>query len=66
MLSLSCEPKRGRPAATTPPAPAARPAQPESLESAALLAGGTEVLIRHGAETYRLRVTRLNRLILTK
>lgn len=36
------------------------------LDSAAVLRGGVEVLIRHGSDTYRLRVTRQNRLILTK
>jgi hemin uptake protein HemP len=41
-------------------------ARPGPLDSVALLAGGNEVLIRHGTETYRLRLTRQNRLILTK
>ncbi|CAG4885351.1 protein of unknown function [Georgfuchsia toluolica] len=36
------------------------------LESNALFAGGNEVVITHGAELYRLRLTRQNRLILTK
>ena len=31
-----------------------------------LMAGQTEVLLRHGVELYRLRLTRQNRLILTK
>jgi hemin uptake protein HemP len=39
---------------------------PPAQDSATLLGGATELLIRHGAETYRLRVTRQNRLILTK
>lgn len=39
---------------------------PRCLDSAAVLGGGIEVLIRHGSETYRLRLTRQNRLILTK
>jgi hemin uptake protein HemP len=39
---------------------------PRWLDSAAVLGGAIEVLIRHGSETYRLRVTRQNRLILTK
>lgn len=39
---------------------------PRCLDSAAVLRGGVEVLIRHGSDTYRLRVTRQNRLILTK
>lgn len=37
-----------------------------ALDSGALFAGGNEVVIAHGAETYRLRLTRQNRLILTK
>jgi len=37
-----------------------------AVDAAVLLAGMKETLIRHGTETYRLRVTRQNRLILTK
>ncbi len=36
------------------------------LDSRALFAGNSEVVIAHGAETYRLRLTRQNKLILTK
>lgn len=36
------------------------------LDSARLLQGESEVLIRHGDELYRLRHTRNDRLILTK
>lgn len=36
------------------------------LESARLLQGRREVLIRHGGECYRLRHTRNGKLILTK
>jgi len=35
-------------------------------ESQALLGSGREIVIRHGGECYRLRVTRQNKLILTK
>lgn len=35
-------------------------------ESGHLFHAGKEVLIRHAGETYRLRVTRQNKLILTK
>lgn len=38
----------------------------KTLDSRTLLAGSDEVVITHGAETYRLRLTRQNRLILTK
>jgi hemin uptake protein HemP len=36
------------------------------LESRVLFAGGNEVVIFHYGETYRLRETRLGKLILTK
>jgi len=36
------------------------------IESAALLAGGRELLIRHGGEVYTLRQTSKGKLILTK
>ncbi len=66
MLSKSSGSSGGEPA-SRPAAPAARRApQPAALDSVTLLAGGSEVMIRHGAEVYRLRVTRQNRLILTK
>lgn len=41
-------------------------ADPPELPSETLLAGRREVLIRHGADRYRLRVTSSNKLILTK
>jgi len=37
-----------------------------SVDSVALMKGRRELLIRHGAETYRLRITASNKLILTK
>jgi hemin uptake protein HemP len=36
------------------------------IESAELMRGGREILIRHGEATYRLRVTMSDKLILTK
>ncbi|MEO3471323.1 hemin uptake protein HemP [Roseomonas sp. CAU 1739] len=39
---------------------------PAMLDSAALLGDAREVLIRHGAETYCLKLTRHDKLILTK
>ena len=36
------------------------------VESVALMSGGRELIIRHNADTYRLRVTASNKLILTK
>ena len=48
--------------------PAARPGgrKAPAISSSTLLAGGREVLIRHGEETYRLKLTSSNKLILTK
>lgn len=37
-----------------------------SIFSGVLFAGGSEVTITHGCETYRLRQTRQGKLILTK
>jgi hemin uptake protein HemP len=39
---------------------------PRAVESAALFAGRREIVIRHGQTEYRLRITRTDRLILTK
>jgi len=36
------------------------------VPSSALFQGGQEIVIRHGGHDYRLRVTRQNKLILTK
>jgi hemin uptake protein HemP len=44
-----------------------RPAPSTSvIDSTTLMSGGRELIIRHGAESYRLRVTASNKLILTK
>jgi hemin uptake protein HemP len=37
-----------------------------SVDSATLMKGRRELIIRHGADTYRLRITASNKLILTK
>lgn len=39
---------------------------PRELVSTELLAGAREVLIRHGEQVYRLRLTAANKLILVK
>ncbi|WP_338147695.1 hemin uptake protein HemP [Neoroseomonas terrae] len=55
--------------ATQPaPAPAREPVlrEPAVLESRALLGNSREIAIRHGTETYRLKLTRHGKLILTK
>ena len=42
------------------------PPKPPTVSSAQLLAGGRELVIRHGTESYRLLLTGQNKLILTK
>lgn len=58
------------PAAATAPcaplAPAHRSAPPRRLSSTQLLDGATEVEIEHRGAMYRLRLTSLDKLILTK
>ena len=56
-----------------PPRKSARVAEPEGLDlkgpvvdSATLMGGRRELIIRHGDDTYRLRITASNKLILTK
>ena len=46
--------------------PVSTQAPPPAVDSRGLLQGRNEVLIRHGNETYRLRHTRNDKLILTK
>ena len=48
------------------PAAAAEADVPVQSRSEDLLKGRRELLIRHGDEQYRLRLTRMNKLILTK
>ena len=50
------------------PSPSARPAVPAAagFDSRDLMRGSREVLIRHGGQTYRLRHTRNDKLILVK
>ena len=50
-------------------APAARsgaPARPPRLSTAILMAGRREIVLQHGLEEYRLRITSTGKLILTK
>jgi hemin uptake protein HemP len=47
------------------PASLPPPAAP-LLDTGALFAGVSEIIIAHGSEQYRLRLTRQNKLILTK
>lgn len=46
--------------------PAPRASRSVEIDSARLLEGQREVVIRHGGECYRLRHTRNDKLILTK
>jgi len=39
---------------------------PSVVDSVTLMSGRRELIIRHGTDTYRLRVTASNKLILTK
>lgn len=41
-------------------------AAPLVLSSAALFQGRQEIVIRHEGQDYRLRITRMNKMILTK
>ncbi|MEG0822642.1 MAG: hemin uptake protein HemP [Burkholderiaceae bacterium] len=47
-------------------APAGGEGSVPTLSSQQLFRGRREVVIRHAGEDYRLRITRLNKLILTK
>lgn len=53
------------------PLPASTPVPPSAtapaiVDAAQLLGGAGEILIRHAGQDYRLRITRANKLILTK
>ncbi|MBN9434089.1 MAG: hemin uptake protein HemP [Bosea sp.] len=48
------------------PAEARETGGPRIVTSEALLQGGREVIIRHGGDDYRLRLTRVGKLILNK
>lgn len=58
VIPLPLDQTRARPASRTEPA--------QLLDTGVLFAGSSEVVITHGAEIYRLRLTRQNKLILTK
>lgn len=52
---------------STPASPARPPAAlPARVDSAQLFEGQRELIIQHQGETYRLRITRHDKLILTK
>lgn len=54
------------PAARQPVAPSLLPAVPPLIDVGALLGEGREAVLVHNGETYRLRITASNKLILTK
>ena len=53
-------------AADSPQPPRDAATRPRMVCLEELLLGNTELLIKHGEETYRLRLTRNGRLLLTK
>lgn len=67
-LTANAVPKNGLPAKRDVREDPSSAWQPHCrrMDSSTLLAGGVEVVIDHGGEAYRLRLTRQNRLILTK
>ena len=54
--------------ASVSPPPIVRPAaaRPAVVRTEDLFGAGREVIIKHGQEEYRLRITRADKLILTK
>jgi hemin uptake protein HemP len=60
IFSMTDEPPR-----TRPESPIEAPGLP-SISSEQLLGGQREIIIQHGAEQYRLRLTNNNKLILVK
>lgn len=52
--------------AASAPSPVRRVSEAPEIDSARLLDGQREILIRHGNDCYRLRHTRNDKLILTK
>lgn len=54
-----------KPAGENPPAPQGR-ADPPMVRSEDLFSAGRELVILHEGQEYRLRLTRQNKLILTK
>jgi hemin uptake protein HemP len=47
-------------------APSTDPRTPPKIETAQLMQGRREILIQHGSQQYRLRITSAGKLILTK
>lgn len=49
-----------------PADPEQRPCPPDAIPAGLLFQGSQEILIAHNGETYRLRITKNGKLILTK
>jgi len=54
------------PRATRPDDVGGETSDAPTVDSVTLMKGRRELIIRHGADTYRLRITASNKLILTK
>ncbi len=71
-LRVDCSRNWGYQRGMNHPPRVARAAEPEAgasplvVDSATLMGGRRELIIRHGDEQYRLRITASNKLILTK
>jgi hemin uptake protein HemP len=50
----------------TPPSVPATDSSPRRIDSSEILGGEREVIIQHGTEQYRLRLTKAGKLILNK
>lgn len=66
MATLQPTPQHDRQASPSTPEPPSGESPMPVFDSAGLLQGGREIMIRHGSECYRLRHTRNDKLILTK
>jgi hemin uptake protein HemP len=64
-MTLPLAPNEAHAAAPAARSPEPSPGRPPAIDSAALFAGAHEIIIRHGGREYRLRRTRLDKLILT-
>lgn len=60
------QPDLTRPTQRSATEPDARPRLPDPIPADRLFEGRQEIQIAHGDETYRLRITRNGKLILTK
>ena len=49
-----------------PVEPGQHPCPPDAIQAGLLFQGSQEILIAHNGETYRLRITKNGKLILTK